>query len=942
MIALWLYNVYLLESCEFKVFLKTDSRCCGESSIKRVWGCNSGEPEIFDIVINTEEDVDIEVCIYCEYETCDLDDICDHVVRCSQINGSNGEWTNKDDVNKNDENKRRKKETERGKYEKIGGGKKKTGELPKFNKQCRNLDCADQNCRFLHKDDVVVAEGGVVATSGCIEPTGSCYCFQGIKYTIKVNCVSSVLVNFEQDETSIVRIPEFIMFNTNFESRMVVVSHRLASVVLANLRILPDETRNLTATLNYLTSFLTPLFPAKVVYDHLWYYAFRNSGKATPSGNLIIQARELFVILNSSMISILPMVDSPNPDYEYNAGWKILNSAGFEMDVNVIANFTTKPRFLTQSRENKVSGRNYRAFCLFSPRAGFQTYANNAQNVCAALSRYFKCRRGWVEEQAYKSHQFRLLGSQTRGIVNLLAKVCDAEYLEVVNEANIVTGDVLRTRGCYVNTDSRNHRQTYFMPRRNSNFIGMLESNLFKNQYSLSMMWRKFTKHMREIYTEVHSFAIEYLYTPVYRYFDTYTLLVELANLPHPKKLLRLKWILDEKSVSRILENTGEFESKFKWEFGKVGKVGRLYATIAQNSLIANTTMNFIKFLTMRTFDLGILPSGGKMWAMYSDSASCEDSDELFRMVRKLPEDDVCYILFSDDGFICRGGENYKLYETDISSCDASNGFPVSAVLLWLAQKLELDEGMLQLLVISAKPTTIRNPDNEDEYVRLRPETTFEYSGETLTTIKNNIASIAIAYGIYTRLCEGHSLSEDSIVQGAYDFGWVLTVERKYTYNNVTFLKRCYSVSADRSWLVLGCVFRSFGVVDGDISPLKLGLSKSEYQKLSYSGMFEKLLQMRALGLVHEAPSPIINAIRKRCLNMNPIQEVITSQDYIERYNTTDHEISELVDIILDLKFGDIIVSKFLERIYSVDYGTKMDLQEFDYTCNFGDVDALM
>jgi len=359
-------------------------------------------------------------------------------------------------------------------------------------------------------------------------------------------------------------------------------------------------------------------------------------------------------------------------------------------------------------------------------------------------------------------------------------------------------------------------------------------------------------------------------------------------------------------------------------------------------AMLGTSLCVLVKKLTTQKYLLGQLPNGGNMFAMYSEANRPDLSDVLYSYLAHLPNGDCMYIYFSDDGmFAMRTLDGtLELYETDISSCDASNGFATKVVMLWLAKQIGLEVDAARLVALAAQPTVVRNPDSPNEYVRLRPQTTYQYSGEGPTTLENNISSTTISYGIYMRLCQGHS-PEDAIIEGARDFGWVLTVAVRHSWNAITFLKRAYSIESRRSWSVYGPIFRSLGLVDGELTSVRLGVTKEEFSKMSYSDMFEKVLLTRVEGLVHEPGSVIINALRSR-VGFKSIQEDISVQDIIERYGGEEYEIHDLCDKILSLKLGDVVVSQFLERIFSFDYGTTCALHDEFRESPHDNVDELM
>ena len=118
----------------------------------------------------------------------------------------------------------------------------------------------------------------------------------------------------------------------------------------------------------------------------------------------------------------------------------------------------------------------------------------------------------------------------------------------------------------------------------------------------------------------------------------------------------------------------------------------------------------------------------------------------MFKELFSVKEGCYKFVFFSDDGFlVTRKDGHLMFFETDISSCDASNGFTISYLAYYIACKFGLNREYEPALITSAKATKIYNPEDRTKYVVLRPESFFEYSGERTTTLKNNLASLAIA-----------------------------------------------------------------------------------------------------------------------------------------------------------------------------------------------------
>jgi len=884
----------------------------------------------------------------------------------SELSGTHGEWTCSDDLD-NPGRVRRNRETATNKHRQTTSHKKKDGSLPKFSTPCLKYDAASKSCphgdkcRFQHPMEVQESLDfafGVDETSqmSVSIPMSSasrvkCQHFNGTMYTRgKKSCTrflgsperyvcdhgsGDTGYDVEMDVESSTFIHQFVAFGQVFPGRTVRISHELAQLATLSLGILPNESRNYSSALRFFEEFLYPCFPRLVVHDHFVFYCFRNASVALP-GDVLPLARKLFVPLNASIVVKIPYTESIQPVYKYNQMWKILASHGFSFDTVKDGEVLRYPTFDTMLPAKNDTASNKTIWANFTCVQGFTTYANNGSNVCSALSRYFKAREN---ELTLRANQFKLLGAQSIAAAQLVARVCGGEIIRPGLEQREF---VLKTRPVTRTTGIPSESNHYKFSGENSDFLAMLQQNLFGHRSYRWRMWRSINKMMSTSYGEIHNWVVEYLYSPAFAFIHQVEWIKCFVYLPHPKSLLRIKWYESDDCLANVLNGLGEFESKFKFEFAKVGKPGRLYASAGELSLTSQACVSAIKHMTMLPLEYGQMPNGGTFRTMYSDAVECGASDKLYQSLYALQPNDITFIYFSDDGFLVeRTPVGFNIFETDVSSCDASNGFPVSVIMMWLAEQMGMEEEMVRLLAISSKPTIVRNPDKRSEYVKLLPETTFEYSGETLTTPKNDVTNIGGSYGIYLRILRGIPLS-DAIIGGFSDFGWTLTCERRYSFNAGTFLKRAYSERARRSWSVYGPIFRSLRVVDGELSPLKLGLSKAEYDKLSVVDRFEKLLHQRVTALKNEPSSMVLNALRERFLGVVNTQEVISRECLRERYGVTDHDMDVMVDHILSLKLGDVIVNEFLERVYSVDYGTTPYESNVAYPQHLSNIDDLL
>lgn len=914
----------------------------------------------------------------------------------SQINGSNGEWTNTDDLaDINAENKRRKKEADnKKKNSSTTQHKNKDGSLPKINKPCFDFAAGKcergDKCRFSHEppalDPPVVEqvvhekvdkpkevfvfqynswlshhqlhdrslqdglefpdewdlEGDhnyrVEHDDKFAQPGDQPYYFRDFRNGIRFITVPEKLlpshdtlldnVHYHVVDVSkkseIIDVPSFVQFGQTYGGTSIFVHAYFYEALVDRLGILPNEPRN-HSTLFRAVRELLPNMPTYVVESTMIYYAYKNSlrnqsSTLTPKSEVVVNTNK---VVNSGDRIILPMAESPQVDYKWNAAWGIASSEGFKMDVNPDNTFKNYPEFKT-STPIKITPRNKRAFFWFTPHINFQYYADIGKNVTRAMARYFKERCD--DEDWMCRNQMRLASCFDEDVWTDCAKLCGAEY-----KRDGYQNHMLKTRKVTKRTGQPKENKYYVVSPLSggTNFRKVLDAMTEQRTYSVLEMIRE---KMKSAYESTFNVVIDYVYSPLHWWYDRTDILRNFVTLPHPKRLLYQKYVLDDATLFRILMNQGEFESKFKWEAGKFKKVGRLYATAGHLCLADNIGADILKQLFAKGVDfVKILGTAGTKrfydWyptsfiAKYCDCQQSEQSDRLFREASQVEEGGFMYLFFSDDGFaIMRRNGVLSIYETDISSCDASNKFAVFAAVKQLSKSMGLGGTIDMLLAQCARTTTVRNPCEYSEYVRLTPETFFEYSGSRLTTVLNNIASLAIALGAFENLISRPYGTDfgSCLIAGARAYGWILEVALKDTLNAVTFLKR--SFNGKRSWKVYGCILRSFGLTDGEPTQLSFGLPYLQFKQMTDSQLTEVLIRQTADGLQNEPGSLLINAIRERA-GLKPYPEIVTISDLQSRYGGELYEWDLLRDAILGLRLGDIVRLSILERIFNVDYG---------------------
>lgn len=278
------------------------------------------------------------------------------------------------------------------------------------------------------------------------------------------------------------------------------------------------------------------------------------------------------------------------------------------------------------------------------------------------------------------------------------------------------------------------------------------------------------------------------------------------ASKAHPKRNLRIRAM--QELIDSALESTcytKKIKGKVKlFERAKPGKMPRLIGDYTcPGSLLAGFLCEIAKDVAP-TFHMRRLTT---RFSGSTDATSLNNlGNTFFRSNRNE------HVHFSDDSIIKIGGKYYNL---DISSCDKSNLTPVFDSLAFLFSDLPQFHQVIRKAIQQCHSTfTIHDP-NSKLRVNLNPKWPSEFSGTTLTTLLNVLASysIGVALEYYNPQC-----IQDIIAACAFA-GYDVTVEECTRVEHVQFLKHSWYLHDEEyhSFLNLGPILRSFGTCLGDL-----------------------------------------------------------------------------------------------------------------------------
>lgn len=857
-----------------------------------------------------------------------------HLFVSSQLNGSNGEWTNADDLDSERNQKslaileKAQNPPKRGKKGKVLYGApeevashakevgSRVGELGGYEPEMHHGGQYEGSWYRYMMGRIELVDSGenlLFDASGVYGPKGLAYpgpiAFVRTKYLASVQVGSTnVVIN----RTLSYCPPLVIHLNSKF-------------------RTPGREQRNFDAILRYLKGDSCSA-PNSLLMGTYYVYCAQIQGfnGSTTVQDAISMAMFGQGVFSFSVVQRLEHSDTlGEPEYQFNRRHMITGSSGFHfrMKEKLIMVY---PHFSTPTLEKRGFTTHF-AMCVgLTP---FVCYANNGHNICRALSRFFKARE---DEDYLYSRQLRLLNLFDCATPLSMADAC------------IWKG--------YFTTRPIDRLGKMMIPRRYKidslppSFDGF---KLYLKSISCRCFWergllgllldtikegykRYVTLPMQRVTVQVVKVVepvVSYLYDPLYRYYVRSEWLSFFVTLPHPKKLLYSSWVADDKMLEKIVGNEGSWEVILKMEWAKFKKDGRLVGAGKHLTLFEPLAPNVMKTMfstPMHCHELsppsincehGKPSQEIKFSVRYVPAQSAQESDDMYHSFKSMECGSFNVVIFSDDGLLVYRDQYgvFHVYETDISSCDASNGPSVFVAVWYILSRVLGQEVASQMIGQCARGYSVHNPSNPSEWFTAMPESFFQYSGVNITTLLNNVASFLIFYSIYVHLISGEqSKLEDVIKLGAKEVGYVLTVDKRSSFNQGTFLKRAFN--GQRSWVVLGTIFRSFGSVMGDLTPENCMCDPYEFRAMSNEELFEKHIRARVMGLANEPGSSVLCALRVRA-GLHPGDIVVSDSDLSDRYGVDECMWPSFCTLIVDMNLGCILKHECLDAIFKVDYG---------------------
>ncbi len=612
-----------------------------------------------------------------------------------------------------------------------------------------------------------------------------------------------------------------------------------------------------------------------------------------------------------------------------NGNFVLVKSVGYRAD----SADTIAGRFNTD-RRGEISKRYKTVFFRFRGPVDFRLYDDISHNITLAMSRMYKAR---PQEDLLQANQLKLLAGLEPEETLVVAVSNDPQELKASFQEEPEAG---------VDFLARQAVREFFTTLQPAFYYRFLRWLVLVLTLPLYLMCAFFAR-------------IWYVFTP------------------RPKTALYQKWFFE---VGLYLGHSYEIgiddpiEARLKNEFAKPGKHGRLYVSYGRSILYAGWIYEHFKsvFCGTYTFGCGEVQSWIRRFIgpTYHLDEKCMLRTKL-QVVKALDEkEDVEKFFEKDDGLFIRVYSDdmtsrYRsagldlLWDSDISSCDSGNGSAMFYLLGLLLYVMGFGMYVATLFRRLKAPITLFNPENRKEFIKVQPKTIFEGSGSPETTPVNHVASTAISISTsvylwyYSRVPYEHegqrfkfsdpeapaAVRTEILKQAAAAVGHEITVNWCEMVAQTQFLKYSPLTAVDglrKNTRNYGTIFRSLGAVDGDLTAVQLGMTKSQFRLASYSTKMERFVGGVIEGLKHEPRSIIMDALRQRfpptgstnipppSFNMDTSERsnsYIPTESLIERYGGCDAEYQLLAEQILKVCLGDVIYSPLVAKFLSVDYG---------------------
>jgi putative Ca2+/H+ antiporter (TMEM165/GDT1 family) len=362
-----------------------------------------------------------------------------------------------------------------------------------------------------------------------------------------------------------------------------------------------------------------------------------------------------------------------------------------------------------------------------------------------------------------------------------------------------------------------------------------------------------------------------------------------------------------------------------KNENAKVGKTVRLVGDLSTPASLRGAWItNYLK----QAFAAEVISWNGGHFE-FVKSPDQQTMERVFRLMHN-PPGRFYFVYFSDDSTLAmRVGNEIKYFNLDISSCDASHTEALFIALKYLTPTL-LHEDMQKLIDQCKLPVKILSNAHlsRPKRVVIKFHSARLYSGSTLTTAINNLASVLIGLAI-SKLTV---ITEATIIEAAASVGYVITGAKPLNnFNEVQFLKHSPVFDTQgqiRAVLNLGVLCRASGVCKEDLPGVGDLVTRAKaFQRGLLQGMYPRahftlIDRMKATMGSGEATEAAVASMARKVGDTSTAESYTVADDELyRRYQLTGSEIAELNDVLGTATTGHWLATSGLDKILNLDYG---------------------
>lgn len=303
-----------------------------------------------------------------------------------------------------------------------------------------------------------------------------------------------------------------------------------------------------------------------------------------------------------------------------------------------------------------------------------------------------------------------------------------------------------------------------------------------------------------------------------YAHFDMHDEAREHHADPHPKALLRIAAYNAALESGNMGSKTWfEFRPNYKMKKDEVAKHLKAPRCIGDLGVLASLAgFRMTKYMKQAMASVDYVVNGIRF--IFCPSPKYTALKKIFELIVN-PEERGTFVCFSDDS--CLGirqpDGTYFWANLDISSCDKSHTDHLFEAFHDLSPDAQCADVLLAQCKAPIKIYPIKDGKTDRrDYLVVRPQGYFLYSGSTITTMLNNLANFLI----FLAIAELEVITIDSLKTAASRAGYLITVEYCERVQEIQFLKHspAYDTSGVMQPLLnVGVYLRSSGRCRGDL-----------------------------------------------------------------------------------------------------------------------------